>query len=62
LEYIPVLESLGFSVVGRLASMVRYTTSPVCEQQSRWAHVVADVIERLPARAPVVTRCEQLID
>jgi len=58
LEYVPVLESLGFAVVGRLASMVRYTMAPACEQTSRWANVVADVIERLPARAPVVTRCE----
>jgi len=60
LEYVPVLESLGFAVVGRLASMVRYTMAPACEQTSRWANVVADVIERLPARAPVVTRCESI--
>ncbi len=59
LEYVPVLESLGFSVVGRLASMVRYTMAPACDQPSRWANVVADVIERLPARAPVVTRYDQ---
>ncbi len=56
LEYVPVLESLGFAVVGRLASMVRYTMATVCDQPSRWANVVADVIERLPARTPVVTR------
>jgi hypothetical protein len=56
LEQVPALETLGFAVVGRLASMVRYTMAPACDQQSRWANVVADVIERLPARAPVVTR------
>ena len=60
LEYIPVLESLGFAAVGRLASMVRYTMAPACDSPSRWANVVADVIERLPARTPVVTRCETL--
>lgn len=60
LEYVPVLESLGFAVVGRLASMVRYTTAPACDQPSRWANVVADVIERLPARTPVVTRYEPI--
>lgn len=58
LEYVPELESLGFAVVGRLASMVRYTMAPACEQPSRWANVVADVIDRLPARTPVVTRYE----
>jgi hypothetical protein len=39
--------------------MVRYTMAPACDQPSRWANVVADVIERLPARAPVVTRYDQ---
>lgn len=57
-EYVPALESLGFAVVGRLASMVRYTMAPACGQPSRWANVMADVIERLPARTPVVTRYE----
>jgi hypothetical protein len=56
-EYVPLLESIGFREVGRQASMVRYTMVPACGQPSRWANVVTDVIERLPARVPVVTRC-----
>jgi len=56
-EYVPMLESTGFQEVGRQASMVRYTMVPVCVHPSRWANVVTDVIERLPARTPVVSRC-----
>jgi hypothetical protein len=54
-EYLPMLESMGFREVARQALMVRYTMVPVNGYQSRWVNVVADVIERLPARSPVVT-------
>ena len=56
-EYLPILESIGFEVIGRQASMVRYTMVPACVNPSRWSSVVTDVIERLPARTPVVSRC-----
>jgi hypothetical protein len=56
-EYSLMFRSLGFQEVGRQASLVRYTMVPVCEHSSRWANVVTDVIERLPTRTPVVSRC-----
>jgi hypothetical protein len=58
-EYVPMMELLGFQEVGRQAAMVRYTMVPACVHPSRWANVVTDVIDRLPARTPVVSRCMQ---
>ncbi len=59
LEFIPALEEMGFEEQTRQALMVRYTMVPVNGYQSRWVHAVSDVIERLPARTPVVTRWER---
>ncbi len=58
-EFIPSLEEMGFEEQTRQALMVRYTMVPVNGHQSRWVHAVTDVIERLPARTPVVTRWER---
>ncbi len=58
-EYLSPLESLGFCEYERQALMVRYTMVPVNGHYSRWVSVVSDVIERLPARTPVVSRWER---
>lgn len=58
-EYLPALEAMGFREAARQALMVRYTMVPVNGYHSRWVNVVADVIERLPARSPVVTHWER---
>lgn len=58
-EYLSSLESLGFQEEERQSLMVRYTMVPVTGYHARWTSVVTDVIERLPARTPVVSRWER---
>ena len=58
-EYLSLLESIGFREQERQSLMVRYTMVPVNGYQARWTSVVTDVIERLPARTPVVSRWER---
>ncbi len=58
-EYLPGLESMGFREHERQSLMVRYTMVPASEHLARWTSVVSDVIERLPARTPVVSRWER---
>ncbi len=58
-EYISAFETIGFDEYDRQALMVRYTMVPVHGRHARWTSVVTDVIERLPARTPVVSRWER---
>lgn len=58
-EYLTSLKSIGFVEDARQALMVRYTMVRANGHYSRWVNVVSDVIERLPARTPVVTRWER---
>jgi len=59
LEYRSPLEALGFKEHSRQCLMVRYTMVPVNGHHARWTNVVTDVIDRLPARTPVVSRWER---
>ncbi len=58
-EYLTPFETIGFDEYDRQALMVRYTMVPVNGRHVRWTNVVSDVIERLPARTPVVSRWER---
>jgi hypothetical protein len=51
-EYLTPLDGLGFQEVGRQALMVRYTAVPACVPEAKRISVVAEITERLPARAP----------
>ncbi|MGA7670965.1 MAG: hypothetical protein WBW04_11135 [Nitrolancea sp.] len=59
LDYRPAFEALGFQEYDRQSMMVRYTMVPVNGRHVRWTNVVTDVMERLPARTPVVSRWER---
>lgn len=58
-EYTVPLESIGFRETERQSMMVRYTMVPANGRHASWTSVVSDVIERIPARTPVVSRWER---
>jgi hypothetical protein len=51
-EYLQHLERMGFQEVGRQTLMVRYAAVTVCVPEARRSSVMAELAERLPARAP----------